>query len=104
MKYQKITNLLGNIPEKTPKFITKNWMEVHHQFGNANDWYKSSKQIRFKTSVLKSELCDYSEAYITVKGKITVTGANNRDWKKRFLAFKGTAPFISYIYQRSIMY
>ena len=47
--------------------------------------------------MLQSDLCDYSDAYIAVKGKITITGANNRDRKNRSLAFKNHAPFISCI-------
>ena len=31
MEYQKITNLLGNTPEKVPRFISKKWIEVHDQ-------------------------------------------------------------------------
>ena len=34
--------------------------------------YSSDKQIRFKTAMLRSSLCDYSDAYILVKGNITV--------------------------------
>ena len=98
MEYQKITNLLGNIPDKVPRFITKKWIEVHDQSGEI---YNTNKQIRFKTSMLRSDLCDYSDAYIVVKGKITVSatdGANNiRDKKNRPLAFKNNAPFISCI-------
>ena len=85
------------VPEKVPKFITKKWIEVHQESGNANDWYKPSKQIRLKTSMLKSDLYDYSDAYIVVKGKVTVKGATNRDWKNRSLVFKSTALFISCI-------
>ena len=70
MEYQKITNLLGNIPDKVPRFIT---LEIHDQSGTAEDRYKPSKQIRFKTSTLRSDLCDYSDAYIVVKGIITVS-------------------------------
>ena len=47
--------------------------------------------------MLQSDLCDYSDAYIVVKGTITVTGANNRDRKNRSLAFKNNLPFISCI-------
>ena len=50
MEYLNITNLLGNIPDKMPRFVTKKWIEVHDQFGTAGDRYKPSKQIRFKTS------------------------------------------------------
>ena len=33
MEYQNITNVLGNIPDKVPRFITKKWIEVHDQSG-----------------------------------------------------------------------
>ena len=78
MEYQKITSLLGNIPDKVPRFITKKWIEVHDQSGET---YSTNKKIRFKTSMLRSDLCDYSDAYIIVKGDITVEGAHNRDRK-----------------------
>ena len=81
MEYQKITNLLGNTSDKVPKFIIKKWIEVCDQSGET---YNTNKQIRFKTSMLRSDLCDYSDAYIVVKGDITVEGANNRDKKQTF--------------------
>ena len=77
MEYQKITNLLDTTFDNVPRFITKKWIEVHDQSGSAEDRYKPSKQIRFKTSILRSDLCDYSDLYIVVKGDITVTGPNN---------------------------
>ena len=73
MEYQKITNLLGTKLDEVPRFITKKWVKPYDQSGSADDRYKPSKQIRFKTSMLRSNLCDYSEAYIVVKGTITVT-------------------------------
>ena len=76
MKYQKITTLPVTTPSEVPKFITKKWIEVHDQSGNAEDRYKPSKQIRFKTSMLRSNLCDFSDAYIVVTGSITVTKKN----------------------------
>ena len=72
-------------------------MEVHDQSGNAEDRYKPSKQIKFKTSMLRSDLCDFSDAYIIVKGTATVTGTSNNSRKNRPLAFKNNAPFISCI-------
>ena len=63
MKYQKITNLLGKTLDKVPRFITKKWVEVHDQSGSAEDRFKPSKQIRFKASVLRSDLYDFSDAY-----------------------------------------
>ena len=87
MEYQKITNLLGTTPNEMPRFITKKWVEVHDQSGSADDRYKPNKQIRFKTSMLRSDLCDFSDAYIVVKGKITVTDPNNDAYDKK-LTFK----------------
>ena len=96
MEYQKITNLLGNIPDKVPQFITKNWIEVHDQSDNAENRYKPSKQIRFQTPMLQSDLCDYSDVYIVVKETITVERQNNNAYDKK-LSFKNNAPFISCI-------
>ena len=93
MEYQKITNLLGNIPDKVPRFITKKWIEVHDQSGET---YNTNKQIRFKTSMLGSDLCDCSDAYIVVKGKITVTNPDDTAYDQK-LAFKNNAPFTSCI-------
>ena len=74
MEYQNITNLLGNTFDKVPRFINKKLIEVYDQSGEAHN---TNKQIRFKTSMLRSDLCDFSDAYIFVKGKITVTNPNN---------------------------
>ena len=71
MEYQKIKNVLDTTPDEIPRFITKKWIEVHDQSGNAEDKYKPSKQIRFKTSILRAYLCDFSDAYIVVKGTYT---------------------------------
>ena len=72
MEYQKITNLLDDSPNKTSKFRTKNWVKINDESRGA---YNDDKQIRFKTTMLKSSLYDYSDVYILVKGKITITGA-----------------------------
>ena len=69
MKYQKITNLLGNISDKVPRFITKKRIKVHDQSGDPES--------------LRSDLFDYSDAYIVVKGDVTVEGAENKDRKNR---------------------
>ena len=69
-------------------------IEVHDHSGSAEDRYKPSKQIKFKTSVLRSDLCDFSNAYIVVKGTIAAIGTNNKSRKNRPLAFKINAPFI----------
>ena len=57
-----------------PRFITKKWVEIHDQSGSAEDTFKPSKQIRFKISMLRSDLCDFSDAYIVVKGTIVIEG------------------------------
>ena len=80
MEYQKIANLLGNTSDKVPRPITKKLVEVYDQSGEI---YNTNKQIRFKISMLRSDLCDYSDAYIVLKRDITVEGANNRDKKKQ---------------------
>ena len=94
MEYQKITNLLGNIPDKVPKFITKKWVEIYDQSGGS---YNIDKQIRLKTPILQSNLCDYSDEYVVAKGTISVEGAENRDKYNRNLVLKSNAPFISCI-------
>ena len=100
MEYRKIINLLGMTLNEIPRFITKKWVEADNQPGSADDRYKPRKQIRFKTSMLRSDLCDFSDAYIVVKGDTTLTKTNKRrfiDIRNRFLAFKNSAPFTNYI-------
>ena len=88
--------LLGTAIDEISRFITKKWVKVNDQSGSADDRYKPNKQIIFKTSMLRSDLCDYSDAYIVVKGTITVTDPNNANYDKK-LAFKNNAPFTSCI-------
>ena len=99
MEYQKITNLFGTTIDEVSRFITKKWVEVHDQSGSAHDRYKPNKQIRFKTSMLRSDLCDFSDAYIVVKGDITLKKTNRRfiDLRNRFLVCKNNAPFTNCI-------
>ena len=74
MEYQKIKNLLDTTSfDSVPRFITKKWIEVHDHSGKI---HSINKQIRFKTSMLLSDLCDYSDAYIVVKGTITAANPN----------------------------
>ena len=58
MEYQKITNLPDTATVNAPKCITEKWIKVNDRPGSAEDTYKSSKQIRFKTSMLRSDPCD----------------------------------------------
>ena len=93
MEFQKIVNLLNDGLNKPSKFKTRNWVEINDEARGA---YSPNKQIKFKTSMLRSSLCDYSDAYILVKGNITVNNtaadgaAANNDDKK--VIFKNCAP------------
>ena len=98
MEYQKRTNLLNDSPNKTSKFRTRNWVEINDE---SRGKYNDEKQIRFKTTMLKSSLCDYSDAYILVKGKIAIkvagddAAARQADERDKGVAFKNCAPFTS---------
>ena len=83
MEFQKIVTFLDTTDNKDlPTFVTKKWIEVYDQSeGN----YNVTKEIRIKTSMLRSDLCEFSDAYIAVKGNITVT-------KKTFTADDIDAP------------
>ena len=69
MEYQKIANLLHNESNKPSKFRTRNFVETNN---DARGTYSPNKQIKFKTSMLRSSLWDYCDAYILVKGNIAV--------------------------------
>ena len=68
MEYQKITNLLDNASNQPSKFETKNWVEINDESRRV---YNVNSQIKFKTTMLKSSLSDYCDAYILIKGRIT---------------------------------
>ena len=105
MEHDKINDLLlseddENEREVLPKFVTREYVRVNSLLNT----YNEKKSIRFKTPMLRSNLCDYSDAYILVKGTITVTapGVNNhanniRDKRNRPLILKNNAPFVSCI-------
>ena len=57
--------------------------------------YNINKEIRIKKSMLRSDLWDYSEAYIVVKGDITLEGDSDANKRNKNLVFKNNAPFIS---------
>ena len=95
MEFQKIVNFLDTTSDDKdlPRFVTKKWIEVYDQSeGN----YNVNKEIRIKTSMLRSDLCDFSDAYIVVKGNITVTNPDNAK-RNKAVAFKNNAPFINCI-------
>ena len=89
-----------NESEVLSKFVTREYVRVNSLLNT----YNENKSVRFKTPMLRSLLCDYSDAYILLKGTITVTapgannGANNiRDKRNRPLILKNNAPFVSCI-------
>ena len=94
MEFNKINNLLGPAHDKVPRFITKKWIEVQSQSGST---YNTGKPIRFKISMLRSDLCDYSDAYVWVKGKVIVTNPNDNANFNKELTLKNNAPSISCI-------
>ena len=103
MEYDKINNLLlseDNESEELSKFVTRKYVRVN----SLSNTYNENKSIRFKTPMLRSNLCDYSDAYILVKGTITVTapgannGANNiKNKRNRSLILKNNGPFVTCI-------
>ena len=95
MEFQKIVNFLDRTSDDKdlPKFITKKWIEVDDQSGGN---YIVNKEIRNKTPMLRSDLCNFNDAYIVVKGIITVTEPDNAKRNKE-VAFKNNAPFINCI-------
>ena len=103
MEYDKINNLLlseDNEGEKLSKFVTREYVRVN----SLSNTYNENKSIIFKTPMLRSNLCDYSDAYVLVKGTITVTapGINNnanniRDKRNRPVILKNNASFVSCI-------
>ena len=73
MEYQTIANLLDSAWNQPSKFRTKNWVEIN----NESRGTYTGDDIKFKTTMLRSNLCDYADAYILVKGTITITGAGD---------------------------
>ena len=76
MEFQKITNFLDITSDNKDltKFVTKKWIEVYDQSEGS---YDVKKEIKITTSMLRSDLYDFSGAYIVIKGTITVTEPDN---------------------------
>ena len=79
MEYQNIANLVETESNQPSKFRSRNWVELNDESRGAY----TSNDIRFKTIMLRSSLCDHANAYILVKGTITIRGAGNDDPAKR---------------------
>ena len=71
--------MLDSASNKPSKFRTRNWVEINDK---SRGTY-TSNDIKFKTTMLRSNLCDYADAYILVKGTIAVTGAGDDDAAKQ---------------------
>ena len=101
MECDKINNLLlseNNESEQLSKFVTRQYVKVN----SLSNTYNENKSIRFKTPMLRSNLCDYSDVYILVKGTITVNGIVIGAkieilTRNRPLILKNNAPFVSFI-------
>ena len=89
METQKIVNLLGDADNESSKFATRKWYVINDQnntdYGEGNE---DSTTVKFETKVIKSNLCDYSDAYILVTGNMRATGGGDTKF-----AFKNCAPF-----------
>ena len=97
MEYQKIINLLDNTMNQPSKFRTRNWVEINDESKGKYD----NSNIRFRTTIMRSNLCDYCDAYILVKGTITVpntaaAGAAVNNTNKKVI-FKNRVPFTNCI-------
>ena len=93
--------MLGNTPNQPTKFRTRNWVETNDESRAAYNNVNNNNNIKFKASMVRSNLCDYADAYILVKGTITVPNmaaadAAVNDTNKKVI-FKNCAPFTNYI-------
>ena len=92
--------MIDDAPNQPSKLKTKNWVEINDK---SRGTYNVNSQIKVKNIMLKSSPCDYSDAYIFVKGKITITGggddapARQADERYKGVAFKNCAPFTNCI-------
>ena len=91
MEYQKIANLIDDASNQPSKFKTRNCVEINDE---SRGTYNVNRQMKFETTILKSSLCDYSDAYILVKETIAVNNtaaadadANNTNKKVIFKNF-----------------
>ena len=95
MKCKNIANLLNDESNKPSKFRTRYWVEINDE----SRGIYTSDDIRFKTTMLRSSLCDYADPYILVKATITITGAGadaaaeRGDERGKGVTFKNCAPF-----------
>ena len=99
MEYQKIADLLESTSDNLSKFRTRNWIKINDESrGNY-----ANGDIKFKTTMLRSNLFDYADSHILVKETITITGegadaaAERADERDKGVTFKNCAPFTKFI-------
>ena len=86
--------MLASASNQTSRCRTRNWVEINDESRGTH----TSDDIKFKTTMLRSNLCDYADAYILVKGRITITGAGNdraarqANERDKGVTFKNCAP------------
>ena len=82
MEFQKTANFLGTTSDDKdlPRFVTKKWIKFYD--------YSLNKEIGIKTSMLRSDLCDFSDAHIVVERDITLEGNNDANKRNKNLVFK----------------
>ena len=103
MEYKKIANLLDNASNQPSRYRTRHWVGIN---GDSRGKYTNA-DVKFKTTMLKSDLCDYADAYIFVKGTITITGAGDDDAarqldeRKKSVIYKNCASFTKCISRTS---
>ena len=95
MEYQKKANLLNDASNQPSKFGTRNWVEINDETRGTY----TIEDIKFKNTMLRSNVCDYADAYILVNGRTTITGAGDDyaakqlDERNKGVIFKNCAPF-----------
>ena len=86
--------MLDNTSDQASKFTTKNWIEISDQ---SRGFYDTNNDIRFKTAILKYSICDYIDACILIKGRITITGSGDDAWqadeRNKGVMYKKSPPF-----------
>ena len=99
MEYQKMANLLDNVSNQSSKFRTRNWVEINNEARRKH----TGNSIKFKTTMLRSNLCDYTDPYMLLNETITITGeghdnaAKQLDGRNKGVAFKYCVPFTKFI-------
>ena len=102
MEFQKIVNLFDTTfdDKDLPRFATKKWIKVYDQ---SEKNYNVNKEIRIKTTMLISDLCDFSDAYVAVKGVIAVTNLDDAK-RNKSVAFKNNVRHLSIAFQKLMVY